>query len=486
MRHMTKKTFLRICIFASLLYSLGYSREFKDTQGRTIEAELISSTATMVSIRRSDGRVFTLPLQQFSQEDQVWIRAQGNAPSQNSIRPAASSKVTYETLNTLFGCNLWGDHHVWDDDVAAVAKRLSWPQESNTESLSSFRLYSRGSNRILDATAYSSTLYGEDGVPGEVSIVFANKGDLVSDGSLVGSPEISNIDEIKEILNEKIEQEAEKLSHSLSEILGSPKRTKTGKGGLKERVSRWDWNDHAILLSEQEGEYLTCRIVPVERADSRGSLGKISKREIRERLSQNIQNHDNQDVLIKNIPMVDQGPKGYCVPATFERYLRYMGISADMYVLAMAGETGIGGGTRVYQIVESTEALVEDAGLGLEAVDIDLEDLDDISEYIDQGLPIMWTMFSGRSYSELAGAITRERAQATEAAWSERISDYRERARQLRPDQDASHICMIVGYNPETQEVAVSDSWGKAYELRWIPLALAQRVTQRFYYVIER
>ncbi|MCF7854080.1 MAG: hypothetical protein K9N51_04720, partial [Candidatus Pacebacteria bacterium] len=37
--------------------------------------------------------------------------------------------------------------------------------------------------------------------------------------------------------------------------------------------------------------------------------------------------------------------KGYCVPATWERYLRYMGIQADMYVLAVAAHTGYGGGT---------------------------------------------------------------------------------------------------------------------------------------------
>ena len=51
------------------------------------------------------------------------------------------------------------------------------------------------------------------------------------------------------------------------------------------------------------------------------------------------------DVIINNIPMVDQGPKGYCAPATVERCMRFMGISADMYLLANIGKTSIGGGT---------------------------------------------------------------------------------------------------------------------------------------------
>ena len=39
--------------------------------------------------------------------------------------------------------------------------------------------------------------------------------------------------------------------------------------------------------------------------------------------------------------MVDQGQKGYCVPATVERVLRYYGINdLNMHQLAEAGKTG--------------------------------------------------------------------------------------------------------------------------------------------------
>ena len=44
--------------------------------------------------------------------------------------------------------------------------------------------------------------------------------------------------------------------------------------------------------------------------------------------------------------MVNQGPKGYCVPATFERVLRTMGIESDMYLLAMLGGTSLAVGLR--------------------------------------------------------------------------------------------------------------------------------------------
>ena len=69
----------------------------------------------------------------------------------------------------------------------------------------------------------------------------------------------------------------------------------------------------------------------------------------------NVEKRANGDLVILNIPMVDQGPKGYCVPATFERCMRYMEIPADMYLLAMAGNTGMGGGTVISTLVNAVQ-----------------------------------------------------------------------------------------------------------------------------------
>ena len=38
---------------------------------------------------------------------------------------------------------------------------------------------------------------------------------------------------------------------------------------------------------------------------------------------------------------------------------------------------------------------------------------------------------------------------------------------------------MVIGYNESTNEVAVSDSWGPRYELRWVHLDIAKAVTSR-------
>ena len=79
--------------------------------------------------------------------------------------------------------------------------------------------------------------------------------------------------------------------------------------------------------------------MPCDRADKGGRTDRISYDKMKERALTCVINKNNGDVLIENIPMVDQGPKGYCVPATWERYLRYFDMPADMYLLAIVGGT---------------------------------------------------------------------------------------------------------------------------------------------------
>lgn len=52
---------------------LGFSREFKDAKGRTIEAELVAHGGDQVVINRS-GKEFVVPVSMFSIEDQAYIK----------------------------------------------------------------------------------------------------------------------------------------------------------------------------------------------------------------------------------------------------------------------------------------------------------------------------------------------------------------------------------------------------------------------------
>ncbi len=42
------------------------------------------------------------------------------------------------------------------------------------------------------------------------------------------------------------------------------------------------------------------------------------------------------------------------------------------------------------------------------------------------------------------------------------------------------HICLIIGYNKKTGEIAISDSWGPHFAERWIQASQAQRVSSQY------
>ena len=44
---------------------------------------------------------------------------------------------------------------------------------------------------------------------------------------------------------------------------------------------------------------------------------------------------------------------------------------------------------------------------------------------------------------------------------------------------------MIIGYNNQTSEIAISDSWSKAYAIRWMTLQEANAINEGKSYVIE-
>ena len=51
---------------------------------------------------------------------------------------------------------------------------------------------------------------------------------------------------------------------------------------------------------------------------------------------------------------------------------------------------------------------------------------------------------------------------------------------QLEDTMAGGHICLIIGYNPETAEIAISDSWGPVFAERWVPIEEMQLVSHTY------
>jgi hypothetical protein len=107
-----------------------------------------------------------------------------------------------------------------------------------------------------------------------------------------------------------------------------------------------------------------------------------------------------------------------------------------------------------------------------------------LQKYIDQGLPIIWTMFSSPEYNAFVNERTQRRMKVSDwKAW-ETSTQSESRGVELRKDIMSAHACMIIGYNKETEEIAVSDSWGPSYAVRWVPIEQAEQVSQGAIYLI--
>lgn len=381
---------------------------------------------------------------------------------------AAAKAVKFQDLNTVFGLPLWPSDSLWTTNERDVGKQLGWPEESRTTTLASYRLYAKDDARVLGARPYSLALYADKGRVTQVSMVFANSGDRCS--------------------SKQFESDAQVIEAALKPLLGEPTQTFFGQTRkIRYKVRRWNWKGHAILL-ETPDNYVGVRVVPTELADREGRAEVIAYQQLRDTLSQRVQRKPNGDVIITEIPMVNQGPKGYCAPATWERYLRYIGIQADMYVLALAGQTKAGGGTLAHLMFENVESLARRNGRRFEQLNLTLT-VQALAKYIDKGFPLMWGIFYDPDMDKAISSRSKERLAVTDwKAWLEKLKSARNipkvGPKMLRmPDSPGGevnngHIRMIVGYNAKTGEVAISDSWGKRFEERWATVEEARAMTQ--------
>ncbi len=382
-------------------------RTFTNTAGKSLRAKVVNLEGSQVTIVLEGGQEFTIATDTLSAEDQAYLGEWKPGTPGEKTPLAADKGVTAENLNEAIGHPLFADIALWDSVPKEVAERLSWPRESETSYAESFRAYPRPDYLFLGARPFSAALYGEEGTVSGISLVFANKGDSFGaagsgeDHFIKGKPVPGGIEGFRMIM----ENDAEIIATALSGLFGESESQRFGDGETRTRVERWDWNGHAFLLSHVEDEYVGLTIQTTDFADKKGRTTRIPESIIRQRARDGITRRENGDVILSNLPMVDQGPKGYCAPATVERCMRYLGIPADMYLLAMVGETQIGGGTNTSLLLENIGQDIKRKGRKFDSWRDELK-MRTLKKYIDDGIPVMWGLFSTREFNETANRRT--------------------------------------------------------------------------------
>ena len=463
----------------------GDPLKLTNTKGKSIEAEVLALKGGVVSLKLKNGKEVSVPLKKLSEGSQTLV--QETLKEQQNL-----AGETLAPLNEALGHPVFTEIPLWQEDAADVATRLEWPEEAKTPYTSSYRLYPYKQCLFAGTVARTLVAYGDEkGKTESMTIFFSNKGDTLS---TVGSGEDHFTDNGKEVsrktLTGAMRYDEKTISDTLTKVLGKGTFQRiAGQGNKTVKAERWDWNGHSFLLSHAEDEFVSLMIVKPAFADKEGRIteeDRISDQDMRVRLKKNVTQNENGDIYIDHIPMVDQGPKGYCAPATFERAMRHAGVKADMYLLATLATTG-GGGTNPDKLFNNVKFTTRSKG-GRTTREISLKSLapKKVKSYIDKGVPVLWMMSSLRLYNKIANERTERRDEETSfSEYAEAIAIEAKSNADKLYNRGNYHICMIVGYNETTGEIAVSDSWGKAYERRWIHHLEAEAVSQEAGYVID-
>jgi hypothetical protein len=411
------------------------------------------------------------------------------AASTPTTAQPGTKNPTSEEVNKALGIPLFGNGSLWEENDAMVASRLRWPQESKTTYEAGYRRYPYTFNsetRVLGARSLALFLQGVNEKTARATILFANKGDVAffinarEAQQQAANPKkpLAVTDSMLRGFQEAMRKDKAILESSLKNLFGDARPARTGRfATTAEAGQRWDWKGHTFLLVTPPNEYVLLRILPTSTFED-ADAGRKSFALAKSTITKRVERRENGDVLISDLPMVDQGRKGYCVPATFERVLRYYGLSEDMNILATAGKTGAGGGTSVEAIQAATYNLLRDAGANISQKTFS-GSIQEIKPIIDEGKPILFTHFSTEEFNNRVNDRMAHRVAVTNwEEWRNNFLPSLKKTIPLKPDPMYGHICLIIGYNERTREIAISDSWGPATTERWMTEEEARQIKQ--------
>ncbi len=232
-------------------------------------------------------------------------------------------------------------------------------------------------------------------------------------------------------------------------------------------------------------------------------------------LVSNVKREANGDVVIANVPMVDQGPKGYCAVATAERVFKYYGLPVDQHEMAQVADTSQGGGTSPDKMLAALNKLEGRMGVSVRVIE-DWEYkkfMDKVADYNKEAKKAKkpevamgardGVIYVDEIIQQMNGEVLRtarverDRAgfgkfQRTVAAlidqgipvmWSVSLGLLPEPE---VPQASGGHMRLIIGYNAKTGEALFSDSWGAEHALKRMPLTNAYAITNGLYYMQPR
>lgn len=358
------------------------------------------------------------------------------------------SSLSYaQGLNREFGLNLWGDSTLWDDSIDSILDRLNIPEPNRRQGVSQVLFSDKA--EMLGTRPYTLQIFDNGKHATHIIVAFANKPDMTYFMKQESaSAELSGAQQVE--LEKKFREQISADREAISKIL-------TGRLGIPRSTDQWLWTGTSFILQET-GDSLILRIEPERKGGSPSQVSPVNPSNL-------IDKKGNGDVVLTGIPEISQGARNYCVPASWEKYLKFYGIDdINIYDLVKEGGTTVDG-TQFVPFAAKMAPLLEKRGIEVEFVKGNPGDLNVVRTYIDRGSPLIWALDAEQM-----------------PAWVERT---RQRSNRL-PDGDVPfgekelpHALLVVGYNSAFQEIALSDSTelGANAKTIWIRASEAEKAS---------
>ena len=255
------------------------------------------------------------------------------------------------------------------------------------------------------------------------------------------------------------------------------------------------------------------------RPSPRGAVRREAAKGAR-RIADNVVRDPRGDVFIDNVPMVDQGQKGYCSVATAERVLRYYGVEIDEHEIAKAAGTDAEGGTSTLRMKQSVESIGRRYRIGAVVCYGDFEKsaeeriagiVDEVKAYNKAAKKLKKPAITEDVYIRHSGSTTYFNSAAADEAmdaevrkemkvngmqksrykrflkdihdqvakgiplfWSVRLGIYPEPG---LLQEGGYHMRLIIGYNDKKHELIYTDSWGAGHERKRMPIDWAWTIS---------
>jgi hypothetical protein len=340
-------------------------------------------------------------------------------------------------LNSLFELPLWIDSTLWDDKADFTARRLSL-QGTVNGATGFYRGSYGGTVPCLGIRLYALDLYSDNGQVQRVVLGFVNRADSVALASGLNS------------------RAYEKAAETDFDIARLRLIKRLGQPSQRANAEVWSWIGHELVLSKGP-EALTLTIQKGgTSANSSPEKRLMEQKTTRNPPSYFVKRAGNGDCYIEGLPPISQGDRNYCVPASWEKSLRHLGLGLNVYDLAQKGGTQVNG-TAFLPFAREMEHLLTPLRYQVTYIRPGQNDFSALKPYIDQGLPLIWGMNANR----LSDWVLRNRQR------KEQLPPTTFSTKEAAP---ALHALLIIGYNNNYKEIALSDSteMGSSTPCIWI------------------